>query len=220
MEVSLLGFSSPLPTLQCPVSAPRLVTSSDLVCTSDGHCCSTTAPSLGFASAQKKYRIKCKRVFFLHFSPQSIRGRQQTQGSTSGPCSSSSLRCGAKQPTGTTPSLSALPRSTTRHSGTGRGKKLSWTSPHAALPHIPPPLPRPHNLSQSPGRCIWPCKDLFLIYFGAHCPSHELYRLHRLPAVPSLPLPGPDAAVGASPSPPFPCLWTLYLGSCNWELKA
>lgn len=67
MEVSLLGFSSPLPTLQCPVSAPRLVTSSDLVCTSDGHCCSTTAPSLGFASAQKKYRIKCKRVFFSPF---------------------------------------------------------------------------------------------------------------------------------------------------------
>lgn len=67
MEVSLLGFSSQLPTLQCPVSAPRLVTSSDLVCTSDGHCCSTTAPSLGFASAQKKYRIKCKRVFFSPF---------------------------------------------------------------------------------------------------------------------------------------------------------
>lgn len=38
------------------------------------------------------------------------------------------------------------------------------TSPRAALPHIPPPLPRPHILSQGSGRCIWTCKDLFLIY--------------------------------------------------------
>lgn len=48
MEVSLLDFVSifslgfPPSSAQSP--SPRLVTSSELVCTGDGHCCSTTSP--------------------------------------------------------------------------------------------------------------------------------------------------------------------------------
>lgn len=150
-------------------------------------------------------------------SSQSFRGRLQTQGSTSGPCSSSSLRCGAKRPTGTTPSPSAPPRSTTRHSGTGMGKKLFGHHPMLLSPTSLHPF---LGLTACPRALHLALQGFIFNLFGAHCPSHELHRLHRLPAVPSLPLSDPDAAVGASPSPPFPCPQTLNLGICNWELKA
>lgn len=46
-----------------------------------------------------------------------LRGPLRTPASTSGPCSCSSPRCRRRRPTGSTPSLSARPRSTTRSSG-------------------------------------------------------------------------------------------------------
>lgn len=55
------------------------------------------------------------------------RGLLRTQASTSRPCSCSSLRCRRRRLTGSTPSLSVSPRSTTRSSGGPEAlKTLSW----------------------------------------------------------------------------------------------
>lgn len=109
-----------------------------------------------------------------HLSPQLLRGQQQTPALTSGPCSSSSLRCGAKRLTGTTPSVSAPQRSTMRCSGTGQGRVLCWAeqswhrwlSPHAPLFPTPPALPWPHSSSTGAQVVDRARKGLFLVFSG------------------------------------------------------
>lgn len=250
MEVNLPGFLLPSSSSASHPMVPRLPKPSCWPAWAGGApvvvallpraLCSPAQHPLGFAPAQKKMQNKMQKSGSPpphpppHFSPQSIREQQQTPGSTSGPCSSSSLRCGARQLTGTTPSASAPLRFTTRHSGTGRGDQPSAgasgaTGELASVGIAPHCSPRPRQpclshaaCSQGLGHWSWLCKDLFLSFFFVAChsfqaPSLEPCSLYRLPAPPSLLLrSGQGVPLSSLLLPP----WTLYLEITNWELGA
>lgn len=232
MEAPYLAPALPVP---CVVSASPA---------HSGCCCSFWALLLLCCNRKKKPKKQQHNGLFLPpLSCPFIREPLQTRGSTSGPCSCSSLRCGARHPTGTTPSPSAWPRFTTRRSGTPRaGAAERFLLGGAVLLCFLPPRGTGTALGSQllhlSLRALGPGFGhvrifIYLFIFPNACRSFkELVWDHsQLPPPLSsfclygLPLaltPALSSAGGFETPPPcpwLPGLWLLYLEAACWELR-